>query len=110
MVFARVLFMGALILAHCAYAETSGKVIGISDGDTLTVLVERQQVKVRLVEIDAPEKGQAFGNRSKQSLSDLCFDRTATLADKGKDRYGRTLAQVYCDGIDASAARHGLGV
>lgn len=95
--------MGALILAHCAYAETSGKVIGISDGDTLTVLVERQQVKVRLVEIDAPEKGQAFGNRSKQSLSDLCFDRTATLADKGKDRYGRTLAQVYCDGIDANA-------
>jgi len=103
MVFARVLFMGALILAHCAYAETSGKVIAISDGDTLTVLVERQQVKVRLVEIDAPEKAQAFGNRSKQSLSDLCFDKTVKLDDRGKDRYGRTLARVYCDGIDANA-------
>lgn len=95
--------MGALILAHCAYAETSGKVVGISDGDTLTVLTERQQVKVRLAEIDAPERGQPFGNRSKQSLSGLCFDKTAKLDDKGKDRYGRTLARVYCDGIDANA-------
>ena len=95
--------MGALILAHCAYAETFGKVIGIADGDTMTVLVERQLVKVRLSEIDAPERGQPFGNRSKQSLSDLCFDKTATLDYKGKDRYGRTLARVYCDGIDANA-------
>lgn len=95
--------MGALIISHCAYAETSGKVIGISDGDTLTVLVDRQQIKVRLAEIDAPEKAQAFGNKSKQSLSDLCFNKTAKLDDKGKDRYGRTLARVHCNGIDANA-------
>ena len=80
-----------------------GRVIGISDGDTLTILVDREQIKVRLVEIDAPEKAQPFGNRSKQSLSDLCSDKTAKLDDKGKDRYGRTLARVYCDGIDANA-------
>ena len=71
--------------------------------DKVTVLVDRQQIKVRLVEIDAPEKAQAFGNRSKQSLFDLCFNKTATLADKGKDRYGRTLARVYCDGVEANA-------
>lgn len=85
-----------------AHADFSGKVVAVADGDTLTVLVERQQIKVRLVEIDAPEKGQAFGNRSKQSLSDLCFDKTAKLDDKGKDHYGRTLARVYCDGVDAN--------
>ncbi|MEZ5617197.1 MAG: thermonuclease family protein [Rhodocyclaceae bacterium] len=110
MVSSRVLVIGALLFAHCAFAETIGKVIGISDGDTLTVLVERQQVKVRLVEIDAPEKAQAFGNKSKQSLSTLCFKKTAKLDDKGKDRYGRTLARVHCDGIDANAeqVRHGM--
>ena len=77
--------------------------VAVADGDTITVLREREQVKVRLVEIDAPEKAQAFGNRSKQSLSDLCFNKTARLDDKGKDRYGRTLARVYCDGADANA-------
>jgi endonuclease YncB( thermonuclease family) len=95
--------IGALLFAHCAYAEVSGKVIGISDGDTLTVLVKRQQIKVRLTEIDAPEKAQAFGNRSKQSLSALCYGKPAKLDDRGKDRYWRTLARVHCDGIDANA-------
>jgi endonuclease YncB( thermonuclease family) len=46
----------------------SGCVVGITDGDTITVLVERQQVKVRLADIDAPESKQAFGTRSKQAL------------------------------------------
>lgn len=68
----------------------------------MTALVDQQQIKVRLVEIDAPEKGQAFGNKSKQSLSALCLNKTAKLDDKGKDRYGRTLARVYCDGVDAN--------
>ena len=103
MVSSRVALIGALLFAHCAYAEVSGKVIGISDGDTLTLLSGREQIKVRLTEIDAPEKAQLFGNRSRQSLSTLCFNKTATLDDQGKDRYGRTLARVYCDGIDANA-------
>ncbi len=87
-----------LALAYTAHAETvTGRVVGVADGDTLTVLHDRKQIKVRLTEIDAPEKKQAFGNRSKQSLSDLCFNKTATLDNKGKDRYGRTLARVTCD-------------
>lgn len=93
-----------LAIAYPVAAEQiTGRVVAIQDGDTLTVLVDRRQVKVRLVEIDAPEKAQAFGNRSRQSLSDLCFNKTATLADKGKDRYGRTLARVSCEGVDANA-------
>lgn len=96
--------LGAFLAAPFpTWADFTGKVVAVADGDTITVLREHAQVKIRLTEIDAPEKKQAFGNRSKQSLSDLCFGRTATLADKGKDRYGRTLARVTCDGVDANA-------
>lgn len=100
----------ALTLTYPAYADFTGKVVAVADGDTLTVLRDREQIKVRLVEIDAPEKKQAFGQKSKQSLSDLCFGKTATLADQGKDRYNRTLARMHCDGIDANAeqVRRGL--
>ena len=90
------------MLALNAHAFT-GRVIAVADGDTITVLRGNTQVKVRLTEIDAPEKKQAFGNRSTQSLSDLCFGKTAVLDEKGKDRYGRTLARVTCDGVDANA-------
>jgi endonuclease YncB( thermonuclease family) len=89
--------------AAYAYADFTGKVVSVADGDTITVLREHEQIKVRLNEIDAPEKAQPYGNRSKQSLSELCFDKTATLAEQGKDRYGRTLARVHCDGINANA-------
>ncbi|MDP1734272.1 MAG: thermonuclease family protein [Sulfuritalea sp.] len=92
----------SLIFPLAAYADFTGKVVAVADGDTLTVLRDREQVKVRLVEIDAPEKAQPFGQKSKQSLSDLCFGKTATLADQGSDRYKRTLARVTCDGIDAN--------
>lgn len=98
-------YVASLVLAFSfpAYADFSGRVVSIADGDTITVLVERKQVKVRLVEIDAPENAQAFGNRSKQSLSDMCFDKDAQVQEKGKDRYGRTLGRVHCAEIDANA-------
>src|SRR5687767_7537460 len=86
-------------------------VIGISDGDTLTVLnQEKQQVKIRLAEIDAPEKRQAFGTRSKQSLSELCFGKQAEVKPQVKDRYGRTVAHVSCDGVDANAEQVNRGM
>ena len=91
------------LTATPAYADMTGVVIAVADGDTLTVLSERKQVKVRLVDIDAPESKKAFGNRSKKSLSELCFGNTAKLEGNAKDRYGRTLARVYCDGVDANA-------
>lgn len=77
-------------------------VIGISDGDTLTVLREHEQIKIRLAEIDAPEKAQPFGTKSKQALSALCFGKQAEIIPQTKDRYGRTVARVKCDGHDAS--------
>lgn len=80
------------------------KVVGVTDGDTLTALCAgNQQVKIRLAEIDAPEKAQPFGERSKQSLSDLCFDREAEITPLTTDRYGRTVARVHCESIDANA-------
>ena len=75
-------------LTSTAYADFTGRVVNVADGDTITVLRDRTQVKVRLLEIDAPEKAQAFGTKSKESLSEMCFGKAAELADKGKDRYG----------------------
>ena len=77
--------------------------MSIQDGDTLTVVIDRRQVKVRLTDIDAPELRQPFGTRSRQSLSEMCFGRMAALDVRGKDRYQRSLAQVTCDGKDANA-------
>lgn len=92
-----------LAFSLSANADFGGSVVSIADGDTITVLVERKQIKVRLVEIDAPEKAQAFGARSKHSLSDMCFGKAALIKEKSKDRYGRTLGRVFCDGIDVNA-------
>jgi micrococcal nuclease len=86
-------------------------VIGISDGDTLTVLNDsKQQIKIRLAEIDAPEARQPFGARSKQSLSEMCFGKTAEIKPQVKDRYGRTVARVSCDGVDANAEQINRGM
>lgn len=93
-----------LIPAIACAGEWPGTVIGITDGDTATVLnAENQSIKVRLVEIDAPESKQAFGNRSKQSLAELCFNKPVVVMDKGHDRYKRTLGRLMCDGVDANA-------
>ena len=91
-------------------------VVGIADGDTLTARCEAQAdqptqtLKIRLAEIDAPEKGQAFGNRSKQRLSDVCFQKQAIVKPQARDRYGRTVARVICDGADANAEQVRAGM
>jgi endonuclease YncB( thermonuclease family) len=89
-------------------------VIGITDGDTLTARCELptgpENIKVRLAEIDAPEKGQPFGNQSKQHLADLCFKKQATLNVQTKDRYGRTVAHVICERIDANVEQIRAGM
>ncbi|WP_430434282.1 thermonuclease family protein [Methyloversatilis sp.] len=79
-------------------------VVGVTDGDTLTALSEqREQIKIRIAEIDAPESRQPFGAASKRSLSDLCFKVRAEIRPQKTDRYGRTVARVTCRGEDASA-------
>lgn len=71
------------------------KVVGISDGDTLTCLFERKPLKVRLQHIDAPESAQPFGKRAKQALSSLAFKQEVRLVVSGYDKYERLLAVVY---------------
>lgn len=84
-------------------AETiTGKVVRIADGDTLTLLIDREQIKVRLYGIDAPEKGQPFGNRAKQALSDMAFGKTARVEVKDTDRYGRTVGRVFVGDVDVN--------
>lgn len=80
-------------------------VVGISDGDTIKVrCADQPQMVIRLAEIDAPEKAQAFGQRSKEMLSTLCFKKQAEIRPSNRDRYGRTVARVVCAGTDANAA------
>ena len=80
-------------------------VVGISDGDTITVRCgqpeQYEQLKIRLSGIDAPEKAQPFGQRSKQTLSDLCYMTEAKITPRTTDRYKRTVADVECKGQDA---------
>jgi endonuclease YncB( thermonuclease family) len=86
-------------------------VVGIADRDTLTVLTAtKQQHRIRLAEIDAPEKHQPFGTRSKQSLSDLCFGKEAEVSPRVKDRYQRIVARVKCAGVDANAEQVNRGM
>jgi endonuclease YncB( thermonuclease family) len=86
---------GLLALAGAARAEEfGGRVVGVADGDTITVLRDGRGVTVRLVGIDAPEKGQAYGQRAKQFTSGLAFGRTVTVRATGHDRYGRLLGVV----------------
>lgn len=75
-----------------------GKVVRIADGDTITILVDRQQVKVRLSEIDAPERAQDFSQRSRQALADLVFGREVRIVTHGTDRYGRVIGDVFVGG------------
>lgn len=92
-----------LIFAGLAHADLVGQVVGIMDGDTIDVLVDRQPVRVRLAQIDAPEKRQAFGTRSRQALAELVFRQSVTVTDAGRDRYGRIIGTVYVRGMDVNA-------
>lgn len=91
-----------LLFNKTVHAETlHGWVIGISDGDTITVLDNTNtQFKIRLAGIDAPEKKQDFGNASKKSLSDLVYDQQVTVDWHKEDRYGRIVGKVIRDNVD----------
>lgn len=90
----------AIFAAACApaHADFEGKVIAIVDGDTLDVLVDNHPVRVRLANVDAPEKKQPFGTRARQALSALAFGEVAKVEEVGKDRYGRTIGNVQAKG------------
>jgi micrococcal nuclease len=101
-----------LFVGSASAAEYSARDIGITDGDTLTVLTaQKAQAKIRLAGIDAPESGQDFGTRAKQAASELASGRIVTIIERDKDRYGRTVADVWLpDGrsLNREMVRNGL--
>ena len=104
----RVLGLLSLLLAVAglpAAADTlAGRVVGVHDGDTLTLLVAgNQPVKVRLAGIDAPELSQPYGQQAKQALSALAFRKAARVESPGPDKYGRTLGVVMVGTVNVNA-------
>ena len=83
-------------------ADIKGKVVAVTDGDTITVLdnLDKGKFRIRLDKIDAPEKKQAFGNKAKQYLSSLIFGKKVSIRYKSIDRYGRILGVVFLDGAE----------
>ncbi|MBF6645659.1 thermonuclease family protein [Chryseobacterium indologenes] len=92
------LMLVSLFFPLLIFSQNSGRVIKISDGDTITVLIDgKQQKKLRLAEVDCPEKGQPFGKNAKQFTSNQVFGKTVTFIETTTDRYGRSIAKVYYD-------------
>ena len=92
------LMLMSILFPAILFSQTSGKVIKISDGDTITVLLKgNTQKKLRLAEVDCPENGQAFGKNAKQFTSAQVFGKTITFKETSTDRYGRSIAKIYYD-------------
>lgn len=90
------LFLMLVVVSSFALSQTTAKVIGIKDGDTILVLdKDNNQLTLRLAEVDCPEKGQPFGKNSKQFTSDLVYGKQIKYYKTNSDRYGRTIAKVY---------------
>ncbi len=105
-----VLLYLALLPLSATAEEQIGRVVAVTDGDTLTMLDGRkQQIKVRLAEIDTPESAQPYGTRAKQELSRLVHGKTVTVKVQDIDRYGRTVGRVYVGELDVNAEMVKLG-
>jgi endonuclease YncB( thermonuclease family) len=83
-----------LFVSTALAADFTGPVVSILDGNTIEVLHNKHPERIRLNGIDCPEKGQAYGKRAKQAASELVFGKEVTLEPFGKDKYGRTIADV----------------
>lgn len=91
------------MLSSAIAAAQECRVVGVSDGDTLTCLAnDNKQIKVRLAQIDAPESRQGFGTQAKQYLSGLVFNQVVKLKISDTDKYGRTIAEVYKGGMNVN--------
>jgi endonuclease YncB( thermonuclease family) len=105
-------FAVALLVAFASLARPAaadvlrGRVVGVADGDTVTVLTPEQVRRViRLAGIDAPEKAQPYGDRAKRHLSDLVFGAEVVVEYEKRDRYGRIVGKILRDGQDASLSQ-----
>ncbi|MHC1743950.1 MAG: thermonuclease family protein [Syntrophobacteraceae bacterium] len=91
-----------LFIATQAHAW-QGKVVGVSDGDTITVMHDGKGEKIRLYGVDCPESHQDYGQKAKQFTSELVFGKTVDVQPETTDRYGRTVGRVSLDGIVLNA-------
>ena len=96
----RILLLFLIVVLPASAEMIEGEVVAIADGDTVTVLVGRQQIKVRLAEIDTPERGQPWGNRARQALAEQVFRKTVQVDITDTDRYGRSIGKIWLDGRD----------
>jgi endonuclease YncB( thermonuclease family) len=93
--------LAALAFTTAAAQAQQYRVIGVMDGDTVKVLSnDRQQIKCRLHGVDAPEKNQAYGQRSKDSLSEMVFQKVVDVAVVDQDQYGRSVCRISLNGVD----------
>ncbi len=99
-----------LAVSLAAHADFSGQVISVLDGDTVDVLVDKSPVRVRLAQIDAPEKSQAFGSKSRQALAAMVARQVVTVRATSNDRYGRVVGTVWlgADDINKAMVRQGM--
>lgn len=97
--FAFLFFLSTLSCGHAA------EVIGVEDGDTLTILENSKKLKIDLAHIDAPEPGQPFGKQAKQSLVELCSGKQASYEKHGEGSNGRLIATVVCNEVEANRAQ-----
>ncbi|NDP46868.1 MAG: nuclease [Sulfuriferula multivorans] len=106
-------FIMLTLLTTASHADViTGRVVGIADGDTLTLLdATNTQHKIRLSGIDSPEKAQPFGQICKKSLSDLAYGRLVAVESGKLDRYGRAIGKVLVNGQDVNLeqVRRGCG-
>ena len=98
----RSLLLVLTIIVTPAWAETfSGRIVHVADGDTVTLLTQsKQQIRIRISGIDAPEKAQPYGNRSKQNLERLAHSKDAIADCPKKDKYKRYVCKVLVDNLD----------
>lgn len=102
--------LALLVALPAAAANLHGKVISVSDGDTITVLDATQRThKIRLAGIDAPEKSQAHGMDAKQHLSNLVLGKVVEVDGDKQDKYGRTVGKVLYQGKDANLTQSQTG-
>lgn len=95
-----------LIFTGCATSAQTGKVVSVKDGDTIEMLMNGRAVRIRLFGVDAPEKGQPFGEKARQYASELCFGKTVRMEKRSKDQYGRIVAEIYLP--DGTSLNHRL--
>ncbi|QIQ22053.1 thermonuclease family protein [Zophobihabitans entericus] len=89
--------------ADSSTAPLTGRIVKVIDGDTVILLVDKEQIKIRLLDIDAPERGQAYSQKSRLNLAQLVLDKEISVTVSGKDVYDRVLGTIFANGINVNA-------